>query len=168
MFFDLPLEQLQSYGPPRTEPPDFDAFWAQTLVEARRFPLNVRFAPVDYGLRLVETFDVTFNGYGGQPIKGWRQLPRAAAGPLPCVIDFVGYGGGRSLPVAHLLWSNAGYAHFIMDTREQGSAWSPGDTPDQEAQGSNPHHPSFMTRGILNPTTYYYRRQFAEAMRAAC
>ena len=34
MFFDLPLEQLLDYRPPRTEPADFDDFWATTLAES--------------------------------------------------------------------------------------------------------------------------------------
>ena len=38
MLFDLPLEQLQNYRPPRNEPADFDAFWAQTLAEAPPVP----------------------------------------------------------------------------------------------------------------------------------
>jgi cephalosporin-C deacetylase len=53
-----------------------------------------------------------------------------------------------------------------MDTRGQGSAWLNGDTPDREADGSNPQYPGFMTRGILDPRTYYYRRVFADAARA--
>jgi cephalosporin-C deacetylase len=166
MLFDLPLEQLNSYCPPRDEPPDFDSFWEQTLAEVRRFPLNPKFEPVDFGLKLITTFDVTFNGYGGQPIKGWLLLPRAASGPLPCVVEFIGYGGGRSIPVDRLFWSCTGYAHLIMDTRGQGSSWSSGDTPDLEPENSNPHYPGFMTRGILNPETYYYRRVFSDAVRA--
>ncbi len=43
MFFDMPLEELEVYKPPREEPPDFDTFWQQTLAEARQFPLNARF-----------------------------------------------------------------------------------------------------------------------------
>jgi cephalosporin-C deacetylase len=164
--FDYPLEQLKSYQPPRVEPADFDAFWQQTLAEARRYPLDVRFEPVDYGLRLVESFDVTFRGYGGQEIKGWLQLPRQRSGPLPCVVEYIGYGGGRGFPTDWLVWSNAGYAHLIMDTRGQGSTWSKGDTPDPEPDGANPHHPGFMTRGILKPETYYYRRVFTDAVRA--
>ena len=74
MFFDLPLDQLKTYKPPRTERDDFDAFWRETLEEAASFPLNATFEPVDYGLRAVETFDVTYSGYGGQPIKGWFQF----------------------------------------------------------------------------------------------
>ncbi len=97
MFFDLPLDQLQNYRPAREEPADFDAFWQQTLTQARQFPLNVTFQTVDYGLAALETFDVTFNGYGGQPIKGWLLSPRQRSGPLPCVIEYIGYGGGHAL-----------------------------------------------------------------------
>jgi cephalosporin-C deacetylase len=165
-FFDMPLDQLRAYRPEREEPADFDHFWQTTLGEARAFPLDAQFAPLDYGLRTVETFDVTFNGYGGQPIKGWLQLPRHRSGPLPCVIEYIGYGGGRGFPNDWLLWSAAGYAHLVMDTRGQGSSWSKGDTPDPEPEGSNPHFPGFMTRGVLNPQTYYYRRVFTDAVRA--
>jgi len=166
MLFDMPLEQLKTYLPLREEPPDFDAFWEQTLTRARGFALKAVFELVDYGLRTVETFDVTFNGYGGQPVKGWLALPRQRSGPLPCVVEYIGYGGGRAFPTDWLLWSSAGYAHLVMDTRGQGSAWSPGETPDPEPEGSSPHHPGFMTRGILNPQTYYYRRVFTDGVRA--
>lgn len=166
MLFDLPLDQLQSYRPDRDEPSDFDAFWVQTLAEAREHPLSVRCEPIDAGLRLTEAFDVTFNGYAGQAIKGWLIVPRERSGPLPCVVEYIGYGGGRGHPLDWLLWSNAGYAHLVMDTRGQGSVWRIGDTPDPETDGSNPHVPGFMTRGILRPETYYYRRVFTDAVRA--
>jgi len=164
--FDLPLEQLQTYQPERDEPPDFDAFWAETLRQARRHALKARFERVNAGLRLVEVYDLTFNGYGGQPIKGWLLLPRQRSGRLPCVVEYIGYGGGRGLPIDWLLWSSAGYAHLVMDTRGQGSTWRKGDTPDPEPEGANPHYPGFMTRGILSPQTYYYRRVYTDAVRA--
>jgi cephalosporin-C deacetylase len=53
-----------------------------------------------------------------------------------------------------------------MDTRGQGSTGIQGDTPDPEPEGSNPHRPGFMTRGILDPKTYYYRRVFADGVQA--
>ncbi len=93
-FFDLSFDELQRYLPPREEPPDFDAFWQATLEEARMHPLDVRFEPYDAGLTTVETFDVTFRGYGGQPIKGWLLLPRHASHPLPAIVEYIGYGGG--------------------------------------------------------------------------
>ena len=166
-FLDLPLDQLQAYLPPRDEPADFDAFWAATLAEARTHPLDPCFAPYDAGLSTLDVFDVTYNGYGGQPIKAWLLLPRHTGGaPLPCVVQYLGYGGGRGFPIDWLLWPSAGYAHLVMDTRGQGSSWLHGDTPDPEPAGTNPQYPGFMTRGVLDPATYYYRRVFTDAVRA--
>jgi cephalosporin-C deacetylase len=165
-FFDLTLEELQRYQPPRNEPKDFDSFWKTTLDAAHSFPLDATFESVDYGLRSVEAYDVTFSGYGGQRIKGWLMLPAQRTGKLPCVVEFIGYGGGRSFPTDWLLWSSMGYAQLVMDTRGQGSRWSKGDTPDPEPDGSNPHIPGFMTRGVLKPETYYYRRVFTDGVRA--
>lgn len=166
MLFDLPLDQLRTYLPTRQEPPDFDAFWQETLSQVREHPLNASFVRAEPQLATVETFDVTFNGYGGQPIKGWLLLPAHRREPLPCVVEFIGYGGGRGFPTDWLLWSSAGYAHLVMDTRGQGSAWRKGDTPDPEPDAANPQYPGFMTRGVLNPHTYYYRRVFADGVRA--
>ena len=163
--FDLPLEQLRAYQPPRVEPDDFDAFWSDTLAETRQHPLAATFTPVDVGLAAVETFDVTFAGFGGHPIKAWLLLPCGRSGPLPCVVEYLGYGGGRGNPWDWLLWSAAGYAHFVMDTRGQGSSWLKGDTADLAPAG-DPHHPGFLTNGILDPHAHYYRRVFTDGVRA--
>lgn len=167
-FFDLPLSELQTYLPARTEPADFESFWANTLAEARTFPLNAKFEKVDYGLVAQETFDVTFNGFGGQPVKAWLILPAKAQRKekLPVVLEFIGYGGGRQFGFNWLLWASAGYAHFVMDTRGQGGTWSHGDTPDLYGGGGNAHSPGSMTKGILDPHHYYYRRVFTDAIRA--
>jgi cephalosporin-C deacetylase len=159
-FFDFSLNELKIYCPDREEPADFDTFWKSTLEEARSYPLNATFEKVDYELVAQETFDVTFAGFGGQPIKGWLILPKQRTGKLPCVIDFIGYGGGRNFATEWLLWASAGYANFVMDTRGQGSTWSAGDTPDLYADGGNAHYPGSMTKGILDPKHYYYRRVF--------
>ncbi len=164
-FFDLPLEQLEQYKPAREEQPDFDQFWSDTLAEARKYPLNAQFEAVDYGLRMMNTYDVTFSGYGGQPIKGWFIVPKGATGALPCVVEYIGYGGGRAFPHQWLLYPSAGFATLVMDTRGQGSAWNQGDTPDL-IDGANPFYPGFMTQGILDPKSYYYRRVFTDGVRA--
>jgi cephalosporin-C deacetylase len=163
--FDLALPELRRYAPDLSEPPDLDEFWARTLAETRSHPLDLRFEPAGDLLTVIDTFDVTYAGYGGQPIKAWLHLPAGATEPLPAVVEYLGYGGGRGLSHERVLWSAAGFAHLVMDTRGQGSAWSVGDTPDAEADGA-PSHPGFMTRGVLNPETYYYRRVFADGVRA--
>jgi len=162
--FDLPLDRLRAHRSSSVEPSDFDGFWAETLEGARAYDLDARFEPVRTGLSTVETYDVTFSGFGGHRIRGWFTLPAGAAEPLPLIVEFVGYGGGRGLPQSHLLWASAGYAHFVMDTRGQGSVWSAGDTPDPA--GAGPSTPGFLTRGVDDPREFYYRRVFTDAVRA--
>lgn len=162
---DMTLEEMRAYRPPREEPPDFDAFWAGSLDEARAHDLNAVFEPVDAGLETLDVFDVTFSGFKGDRIKGWYMLPRGASGPLPGVVEYIGYGGGRSFPVDWLAFPSAGFAYLVMDTRGQGSAYRRGDTPDMP-NGANPSVPGFMTQGILDPQTYYYRRLYVDAVRA--
>jgi cephalosporin-C deacetylase len=173
--FDLPLSELEKYKPDVQAPADFDAFWESTIGQTRKAAKSPRFDAVDTGLSGIRVWDVGFSGYAGQTVKGWFVLPADALVPrdasgkpkkLPCVVEFIGYGGGRGLPHQWLLWPNAGYACFVMDTRGQGSNWQPGDTPDYEPDGGNPHFPGFMTRGVLDPQTYYYRRVFSDAVRA--
>ncbi|MFJ4124224.1 acetylxylan esterase [[Kitasatospora] papulosa] len=163
--FDLPLDELHAYRSRSAEPEDFDAFWSATLDEARTHDLDARFELcADLGLTTVDVYDVTFAGFGGHPVKGWFVIPAGTTEPLPVLVEFIGYGGGRSLPHAHLLWASAGMAHFVMDTRGQGSGWAPGDTADPV--GSGPSLAGFMTQGIEDPATYYFRRVITDAVRA--
>jgi cephalosporin-C deacetylase len=165
-YFDLPLEELKRYLPDRLEQPDFDLFWQNSLAQARSSPLSARYEKVDFNLTMIDTYDVTFNGFDGQPIKAWFQHPKHASTPSGCIIEFIGYGGGRGYPTDWLFWPNLGFAHFVMDTRGQGSGWRRGDTPDESFEPTGPHIPGFMTLGVLNPYNYYYRRVFVDAVRA--
>ena len=162
---DLPVDRLRTYRPELAEPDDFDAFWRGTLQEARQHPLDVTAERVETGLRLVESFDVSFAGFGGHRVKAWLTRPAGETGDLPTVVEYNGYGGGRGLAHERLTWANAGYAHLFMDTRGQGSGWGTGgETPDPS--GAGPASPGFMTRGILDPAEHYYRRVFTDGVRA--
>ena len=166
--FDLPLEQLRTYTSAVTAPADFDAFWDRTVNEARRFPLDAVFEPVDNYLSVIDTFDVTFGGYGGSPVKGWLHLPanRMAGTRLPAVVQYAGYSGGRGLANQDTKWAQAGYAHFIMDTRGQGYGGSVGETADPHPSAGEVAHAGLMTRGAGTREDYYYRRVYVDAFRA--
>jgi cephalosporin-C deacetylase len=164
--FDLTLEELEAYDPPRSEPEDFDRFWAATLAASREQAAAPRFEAVESPLRTIDALDVTFSGFMGQPIKGWFLAPHGATGPLPTVVEFIGYGGGRGVALDWLAWASTGYAHLVMDTRGQGASWRRGDTSDMEPSGTGPQVPGVMTRGILDPSTYYYRRLISDAVLA--
>jgi cephalosporin-C deacetylase len=80
--------------------------------------------------------------------------------------SFIGYGGGRGLPVEHLALPAVGLASFVMDTRGQGGAWSVGATGDPGRADDGPEYPGVMTRGIATPESYYFTRLFVDAARA--
>ena len=164
---DLSLPELWEYRPDPAEPPGFDTFWSRTLTEQSAYPLRPSLEPVDNGLVAVETFDLSFSGFGGDPVHGWLHLPAARLrddGRLPGVVQFQGYNGGRGLPHEHVFWALAGYAHLVLDTRGQGSGWTIGATGDPH--GSGPSTPGFLTRGIGHPDAHFYRRVFVDAVRA--
>lgn len=167
--FDLPLDELQTYRPEIRQPADFDDFWTTTLAEARATASTIETVvrPHPSPFTLVEVSDVTFPGYGGQPVKAWLLGPAGAAVDdlLPCVVQYVGYGMGRGYPHEHVAWVTAGYRVLVMDTRGQGSGWgSGGETGDDAPAG--PSAPGFLSRGVESRETYYYRRVFTDAVLA--
>ncbi|TQS40336.1 acetylxylan esterase [Cryptosporangium phraense] len=164
MLTDLPLDQLRTYRSAQTRPDDFTAFWDETLADAARHDLDVRATEVETGLTTLTTFDVSFRGFGGEEIRAWLRVPAGASGPLPTVVQYIGYGGGRGHVLENLVWASAGFAHLVMDTRGQGAKWAVGDTADSGPAG--PSVPGVMTRGIADPATYYYRRLYTDAVRA--
>lgn len=164
--FDLPLSELERYAPELVEPADLDAFWADTLAQTRSHELDARLVEVPNHLTLVTTYDLSFAGFDGQRINAWLHVPAGTTSPLPGVVEYVGYSGGRGLPHQHVGWALAGYAHLIMDNRGQGWGGRTGDTPDSTPDAGLIAGPGHLTRGILDPSTYYYRRVFADAVRA--
>lgn len=160
--FDLPLGELRTYRPEVTELADFDDFWSSTLSSSLALSGAPVIERVPSALSLVEVYDMTFSGFGGDRVKAWYLRPTGDDSPLPTVIEYNGYGGGRGLPHERLGWAAAGFAYLFMDTRGQGSVWGTGgSTPDPH--GSGPSAPGFMTRGIEDPESYYYRRVFTDA-----
>ncbi|MGW0941125.1 acetylxylan esterase [Streptomyces sp. NPDC002623] len=163
--FDLPLPELEHHRPEPAEPANFDVFWSGTLKEAdQRDPL-VSAHPVETGLRLSETWDVTFRGFAGDPVRAWFSRPSGVRKPLPAVVEYIGYGRGRGLPHERLTWVNAGYAHLLMDNRGQGDQYGDGGvTPDPHSAA--PGGPGPAVRGLLAPQDYHYRRLITDAVRA--
>lgn len=167
-WFDLSESELINYRTATTEPDALDGWWQAQLEQARTAATPttlVRHKPSAYGP--VDVFDVEFSGARGDRIRGWYLRPAGAAqSALPVVVTFIGYGGGRGLPVEHLALPAVGLASFVMDTRGQGGAWSVGATGDPGRTGDGPEYPGVMTRGIATPESYYFTRLFVDAARA--
>ncbi|MFG3074680.1 acetylxylan esterase [Streptomyces sp. NPDC048225] len=163
--FDLPPTELARHRPVPDEPDDFDAFWRDTLAEPPPGGPLLSAHPVGTGLRLTRTWDVTFRGFAGDPVRAWFSRPAGLDGPLPAVVEYAGYGRGRGLPHERLTWVAAGYAHLLMDNRGQGDQYGcGGGTPDPHAGA--PGGPGPAVRGLLDPHDHHYRRLITDAVRA--
>ncbi len=167
-WFDLPLARLREHHTETAEPPGLDGWWSERLGEARAAAgpaMLTRHKAGAYGPMPV--FDVEFSGDRGDRIRGWYLRPPGKdTAPAPVVVKFVGYGGGRGLPVEHALLPAAGLATFVMDVRGQGGRWTVGATGDHAGGGPGPELATVMTRGIARPEDYYYTRLFTDAVRA--
>lgn len=160
---DLPIDELVHFRPDVPEPADFDAFWAKTIADSRAADRGHTLTPAQSVITELLIEDLVFSGFAGDPVHAWVTRPARETGPSPTVVEFIEFGGGRGLPGENIRWAAAGFVHVLMDTRGQGSRWgSGGHTPDPHGSGASV---GFMTRGILDPHDYYYRRLFTDGVR---
>ncbi|WP_086664059.1 acetylxylan esterase [Lentzea kentuckyensis] len=162
---DMPEEDLLLHRVTTPEPADLDAWWATQLAKTTADAAPAVLTPHEPELyRPLSVYDVEFSGAHGHRVRGWYLRPPGDE-PLPVVVTYIGYGGGRGLPAHHTLLPSLGFANFVMDSRGQGGRWSVGATADAGA-GTGPEHPGVMTRGISSPDDYYFTRLYLDAARA--
>ncbi len=76
---DLPLDQLRAYRPEVRRPADLDAFWADTIAEARAAGAGTApvTTPAETPVTALDVQDLTFPGFGGDPVRAWVSRPAA-------------------------------------------------------------------------------------------
>jgi cephalosporin-C deacetylase len=156
---DLPLEELKVYKPPLTRRSDFQSFWNHNRKLSEEQPLNAVFKRLEYPVKRLEAFLVSFDGFIDKtPIVSWFLKP-VGEGPFPALLVLHGYGGNRGTVSDYLNWILQGVAVMAIDVRGQF-----GDTPDfaKYPSGSITGH---MTKGILDKETYYYRYVYMDCLR---
>ena len=166
MIVDKPLSELKNYQPPLTKANDFDTFWKETIEQSDAQPLNATIEEYPFPSDRVTVYNVRYDGFGENTrIAGWYLQPREGYrltknGKTPTIVFYHGYSGSKELPIRYMSWALEGYNVLAIDTRGQN-----GDTPDNNnyLSGSAIGH---MTKGILDPQTYYYRYVYMDCVRA--
>jgi cephalosporin-C deacetylase len=156
---DMPLEQLRQYKPSPYRQEDFESFWESTLQESDKQPLNGELIPYDLRARGLECFAVRFDGFGGGRLAGWYLRPESR-GKSPGLCVYHGYSGRGWRPLDLIPFAAQGICVLSMDCRGQnGQSQDAAVYPEGHATG-------WMTAGIRDPRSYYYRYVYADAVRA--
>ena len=156
---DMPLEQLRQYKPTLYRQEDFQSFWETTLSASDKQPLNAELIPYDLPARGLECFAVRFDGFGGGRLAGWYLRPDSR-GKCPGLCVYHGYSGRGPRPLDLISIASQGICVLSMDCRGQN-----GQSQDAAVYPEG-HHSGWMTAGIRDPRTYYYRYVYADAVRA--
>jgi cephalosporin-C deacetylase len=159
---DYPITELKSYRPDSTAQKDFDDFWQQQQVFSKQQPLNAVMTSVDYPIKSIEVFHLKYDGIDGTPIHGWYLLPRSSLAnrPMSVYIHYHGYTGNASRPIQFLPWLAMGMAVISLDVRGQS-----GKTSDHAKYPSGAVI-GWMTLGIEDPQSYYYKYVYMDCVRA--
>ncbi len=159
---DLPLAELRDYRPEIAKKDDFDRFWDDTLAESVAQGLNAEMEPMPYPVDAVECFKVRFDGFRNSRITARYIRPArpSASATFAPVVVFHGYNWNSLTVAGALKYALMGRSVLLVDTRGQNV-----DSPDQ-AKYPNGGASGWMTLGIVDPFSYYYRNVFMDCARA--
>jgi cephalosporin-C deacetylase len=156
---DMPLEELRKYKPALYRETDFESFWESTVDEAVKQPLNAELVPYRLPVRGLQCYAVRFEGFQGGRIAGWYVRPEAN-GKFPGLCIYHGYSNRAPRPLDMMHYAAQGICVLSMDCRGQnGQSQDLSNSPEGHAVG-------WMTQGIRDPESYYYRYVYADALRA--
>lgn len=129
--------------------PDFDEFWAETLAELDKVPLEPELVEIpEFSNEKRTCYEVRYPSFEGGISGGIVSIP-VAEGKYPVCIQYMGYGA----PVYYFDPNAAAdRIEFAVSIRDQGIFKGNQDR--------------WIDRGLSSKETFYYRGAFADAKRA--
>jgi cephalosporin-C deacetylase len=118
--FDMPLEQLKTYGGTNPRPADFDEFWQRGLDELNSVDPDVEIIPADFKTGFADCFHLYFTGVRGARLHAKLLQPKGSRGPRPALLQFHGYKSNAGNWVEKLGYAAQGFTVAALDCRGQG------------------------------------------------
>ncbi|MDR4890082.1 alpha/beta fold hydrolase [Fredinandcohnia sp. QZ13] len=153
------MKEYETYKPPLTKTEDFHTFWENTLDESNRLPIQSALEREEYPIKQVDVYRVTYQGFGGTPIRGFYILPKETKENLPCIVMYHGYGMDKGSASNYMKWVMQGIAVLAIDHRGHG------ESSDDSGYMSGTNG-TWILHGILNKEEYYYRKVYMDSKRA--
>ncbi|GGN90811.1 acetylxylan esterase [Saccharibacillus kuerlensis] len=156
------IQELERYNPCLTAPADLDEFWEKTLADYSNKPLNGTRELVHTPMSGMNVYRTTYEGADDTPLHAWYLTPKSSnEEQFPCVVHYHGYGGSKGMPEHFAHYILMGFAVLSIDIRGQS-----GDTGTRLEQPYGAVK-GWLTPGILDRETAYYRAITLDAIRAA-
>ncbi|WP_150265996.1 acetylxylan esterase [Paenibacillus tepidiphilus] len=155
-------KELFNYRPELTRQEDFDAFWEETIAEAKAVLLHAERRKVDnYPIGPVSVYEIQFHGMDDTPVYGWYLVPDFMGKErYPCLVHYHGFNGSRGEPSEFMHWVMLGFAVVSIDCREQGGRTG------SRAPSSGGYSMNLASKGVRSKHEYYYRYQYMDCMKA--
>ena len=181
--FEMPLEELKSYGGRNPKPSDFDEYWSSALRELRSRDPDVIFETASFRAPYCDCFDLWWTGADGARVHAQYLRPKDGgtggadeafgagtaeieadeeSGEQPALLLFHGYSGDAGAWIEKLGYVAAGFHVFALDCRGQA-----GLSRDRGGQTGNTLH-GHLIRGLYEgKESLYYRQVFLDTVRLA-
>jgi len=143
-------------------PADFDAFWEQTLAEARKTPVRYTMQPVEaYSDDKIDCYLVRLETGLGHHVYAYLTRPKAA-GKYPVVLCPPG-AGVKTIkePLRHRYYAENGFIRMEMEIH----GLNP-EIPADDFRDISKAFGDYLTMGLDNRDNYYMRRVYAACVRA--
>jgi cephalosporin-C deacetylase len=160
--FDLPLDQLETYGGTNPRPDDHDAYWERALAEMRSTDPAVELVPAEFQAPFAECFHLYFTGVRGARVHAKYLRPKRAERRHPAIVEFHGYSSSSGDWSHKLGWVALGYSVAALDCRGQGGLSE--DVGGVQGTTLNGH----IIRGLLDsPDNLLFRHIFLDTAELA-
>lgn len=157
------IGELKKYTGTNPKPDDFNEYWDKAVAEMLSTAPKTEFIKADFSPKNSECYHMYFTGVRGARIHCKHVRPKNAAGKLPAVLLFHGYGSVSDEFSSLLSWASEGYAVFALDCRGQsGLSEDVGGVKGMTASGQ-------FIRGIDNasPDDMLFRHMFLDTAQLA-
>jgi len=118
--FEMPLDELRTYGGRNPRPDDFEQYWGGAVEEMRSTDPQIELVPHALSAQFAECFDLYFTGVAGARIHAKYLRPAKSDAPHPAVLLFHGYSGNSGDWSDKLHYVAQGFSVAALDCRGQG------------------------------------------------
>lgn len=157
------MYDLEAWTLPDLEPSEFDAFWAETLAELRRRPLEAELTELTDTRGVPAGFQaVSFNGLGDRRVRGLIAFPTnlAPGERVPAKLSLPGAGYQTSPPDYHA--AEQGMVSMTISVHDLPFGGESGRHHPRELWSETP----YQEIGLAHRSTFFYRYAYAAAVRA--